>query len=213
MALYRPEFSGRIFFIEAPTDKITSTAPSVGTCTISEPSLRKVSNGRQGVGLLPVFDIPEPSYFNLYLVERVCWPNDSSAVLSLFAMMVTSPFVYSLRTVSPIACFFLTVSSPISMSENCASDHSTMFATVQDILQVALAGGGTAVTEAGTQDRTQAVNTIMNALPLLIIPLLYQNQAEKVKSIRLGAKTDIIPIQLNFCALAQQSLERKRQIL
>ena len=60
-ALYWPVLSGRIFFIDASTDKVTSTAPSAGMCTISEPAFRKVLNGCQGVGLLPVFDTPKPS--------------------------------------------------------------------------------------------------------------------------------------------------------
>ena len=77
----------------------------------------------------------------------------------------------------------MAVSTPRSMSENCASDHSTIFATVQDILQVALVGGGTAATEADTLDKIQAASAIMNDLPLLIILTLYQNQGRKVKDI------------------------------
>jgi len=93
MALYWPEFSGRISFIEAVTDKITSTDPSVGIWTMSVPSLRKVSNGRHAVGLPPVCFTPEPSYLNSYLVRSVCGPYDNSALLLLSAVMVTLPLV------------------------------------------------------------------------------------------------------------------------
>jgi len=93
VALYCPEFSGRIFSIEASTDKITSIAPSSGICSMSAPLLRKVLNGRHAVGLPPVCSIPDPSYLNMYLVSSACGPNDNSAVLLLSAVIVTSPLV------------------------------------------------------------------------------------------------------------------------
>jgi len=63
---------------------------------------------------------------------------------------------------------FLEVRLPRLIPRKDVSDHSTIFATVQDTAHVALAGSGTARTKSDMRNKTHTANNMIKNLPLLI---------------------------------------------